>query len=80
MANIVITGISIRPNPVEVGKQYIVSVEIRDKIRGIMTADGKAIMTSDNLVISKTGPEPGCLTTHDGIAIVTNDNKYIKTW
>lgn len=54
MADIVITDISIRPNPVEVKKQYIVSVEVKDKIKGIMTAGGKVIMTSDGLILSKT--------------------------
>ena len=80
MADIVITDISIRPNPVEVGKQYIISVEVKDKIKGIMTADNIAIVTSDNYVLSKTGPEPGYLTTPAGLAIATNDNKFIKTW
>ena len=80
MADIVITDISIRPNPVEVGKQYIISVEVRDKIKGIMTADGKVLITNDNLVLSKTGSDPGYLTTPTGIAIATSDKKYIKTW
>ena len=42
-------------NPVEVSKQYILSVTIKDKIYGLLTADGKTITAATGKVIERSG-------------------------
>lgn len=55
MANIIITEAKLTPNPVEVSKQYILSVTIKDKIYGLLTADGKTITAATGKVIERSG-------------------------
>lgn len=51
MADIVIMNASLSPNPVQTGKPYIISVDIRDKIYVLDTGDGKALADSDGKAI-----------------------------
>ena len=80
MADILITDVNMNPNPVEAGKKFILSVEVRDKIFGIMASDGKVFTTQDGKVIVKNGPVPRYLKTEKGPAILTGNNKFLMTF
>lgn len=51
MANIVITGATLTPNPVTTGKNFIISVEVLDKVYVLDTGDGTALADSDGAMI-----------------------------
>jgi hypothetical protein len=73
----VITKATITPNPVNAGKQFVLSVNVLDKVfaivddqgRAILTDEGKAIehttetaiLSSDNLVIMSDSGEAICI-------------------
>lgn len=51
MADIVITGVSITPNPVEAGKRAVISAEVLDKVYVLDTGDGSALADGDGALI-----------------------------
>lgn len=53
MANIFINDVKLTPDIVVAGKQFIISVEIKDKIYGILDSAGKYIMAEDGKIIEK---------------------------
>ncbi len=53
MANIMITGVQITPNPVYAARQFIISVEVVDKIYAILDTDGNYIMDTDGNAIER---------------------------
>lgn len=53
MANIVITGVKITPNPVEVKKSLLISVEITDIVYAILASSGKMIQAASGKTIEK---------------------------
>lgn len=73
MANIMITEAKLTPNPVEVSKQYILSVTIIDKVFPILTDDGFYLYTNDGYVIERPDEtDRRHLMTDDGFAL-TNE-------
>ena len=53
MANIMITGVSMTPNPVETKKSLLISVEITDIVYAILTSGGKMIQAASGKTIEK---------------------------
>lgn len=53
MANIFINDVKLTPDIVVAGKQFIISVEIKDKIYGILDSSGKYLMAEDGKIIEK---------------------------
>lgn len=53
MANIFINDVKLTPDIVVAGKQFIISVEIKDKIYGILDSAGKYLMAEDGKIIEK---------------------------
>lgn len=53
MANIMITGVKITPNPVEVKKSLLISVEITDIVYALLTSSGKMIQAASGKTIEK---------------------------
>ncbi|MDO4324064.1 MAG: hypothetical protein Q4C61_16245 [Lachnospiraceae bacterium] len=51
-ANIVITGVTLMPNPVNTGGQYVLAVEIKPVIFAIADADGIFLADSDGKIIN----------------------------
>lgn len=54
MANIFIKDVKLTPNVVMAGKQFILSVEIKDKIYGILDSEGMCLMTEDGKIIERS--------------------------
>lgn len=52
-ANIVITDAKVAPNPVDAGKQILISVGIADMVYAILTNDNYYIKTEDGKAISR---------------------------
>lgn len=46
MANIVIAGANIQPNPVETNKQFIISVDIQDRV--YVLGEDNSVIADDN--------------------------------
>ncbi len=55
METVKITGITMTPNPVQTGAQFMISVSVVDVIPAILTSDGCYIETSDGYAIERTG-------------------------
>lgn len=53
MANIIIGNVQMTPNPVQTGRQFIISVGIVDKVYAMLTSDGKYIETAAGIPIEK---------------------------
>lgn len=53
MANIMISGVKITPNPVEVKKPLLISVEITDIVYALLTSSGKMIQAASGKTIEK---------------------------
>lgn len=53
MANIFVSDVKLTPDVVTVGKQFIVSVEIKDKIYGILDSAGRYLMAENGKIIEK---------------------------
>lgn len=50
-ASIVITGVTLAPNPAAAGGKLLISVEVLDKIYVIDTGDGSALADEDGALI-----------------------------
>lgn len=53
MANIMITGVKITPNPVETKKSLLISVEITDIVYAILASSVKMIQAASGKTIEK---------------------------
>ncbi len=54
MANIMITDITITPNPVAAGKKCVIQVGIADKVYGLLDKSGKYyLMTKDGYALER---------------------------
>ena len=53
MANIFINDVKLTLDMVVIGKQFIISVEIKDKIYGILDSAGRYLMAEDGKIIEK---------------------------
>lgn len=53
MANIFINDVKLTPDMVVTEKQFIISVEIKDKIYGILDSAGRYLMPEDGKIIEK---------------------------
>lgn len=53
MANVYINSVKMTPDTLLVGQQFIISVEIKDKIFGILDSGGRYVMANDNKIIEK---------------------------
>lgn len=54
MANIFIKDVKLTPNMVDSGKQFVISVEIKDKIYGILDSEGMCLITEDGKIIERS--------------------------
>lgn len=79
MINIAITGATITPNPVQTGKQYIISVEITDLIFALADNDGVGIRDGvDNQLILLPEQNIQCLEDGDGQTIIDDDGSILE--
>lgn len=69
--SIYVDGLSITPNPVRVNETFLIAVSVKDKIKSIVTADEKPLMTADGVYL-KRSPEVA-------YGLMGTDDKYIKT-
>lgn len=53
MANIYINSVKLTPDTLPTGQKFIISVEIKDRIFGILDSGGRYIMANDNKIIEK---------------------------
>ncbi|MDD2958873.1 MAG: hypothetical protein PHR92_10165 [Lachnospiraceae bacterium] len=73
VCDIVITGVSITPNPVQTGKQYIISIQIEDALFVLGDEIGR-IIDNDGLLIE--APDAAILTVSDNDgAVIVDDNE-----
>lgn len=75
--DIVITGAALSPNPVGVGKQYIISVEIVPAVH-VLGDDACRLSDSDGAYISAPDSTIYALKDYDGTVIVDDDNGFIE--
>lgn len=77
LASIVITGVTLAPNPVSSVKQFIVSLQIEQAIF-VLGDDETRIMDNDGELIEVPDQAITHLADEDGAAIIDEDNSIIE--
>lgn len=72
LCNVVITGISLSPNPVEAGKQFVLSVEIKDVV--FVLGDDDMVLIDDDGAYLEAPDEEIVLQVDDDGAVLTDDD------
>lgn len=78
VANIVIAGITLTPNPVQTNGKIKIEVEIKDRNLVINTDDGYTLTTADGMAIEVVTQVIDIIQATDGEIITTTDGTALE--